>query len=270
MIAAGFTWFLLIPGVEDDSLLHALSIDSHGSHMFVTACFVSVLLIFWAVMARRALDKARARPGLAAFHADATMTWRNSAELYSEAILGLIREVFHGKDLRLFFPFVSGLFIYIWVCNLTSLVPGFLPPTDNINTNVGMAVIVFFLFMFVGLSRDAIGFLKHMWGPVAIAGILLFPIEVISMLFRPVSLSLRLTGNMFGDHTVFTVMSGLLPEMTAEAPFIVHAIAWVLPVPMPFLALALLVSTIQALVFSLLSAIYVGTSVPHADEHGDH
>jgi len=79
---------------------------------------------------------------------------------------------------------------------------------------------------------------------------LIFIIEVIGLVVRPATLTIRLTGNMFGDHTVFSIMSDLVP--------------W--GVPVPFLGLALIVSFIQAFVFSLLTVIYIALSVPHHDE----
>lgn len=273
MIAASFTWFHLIPGVEDDVLLHMLGIDHHGTFLFVSAWVVCIVSLLWAWRARAGLERARSRNGLEAYYGESTFSARTSAEVYAEGIRGLLGDVFHErKDLRTFFPFIAALFLYIWLCNLMSVVPGLAPPTDDINTNVGMAILVFLLFNFVGFTRDAGAYLKHMWGPMLATGVLLFPIEVISLFIRPLSLTLRLTGNMFGDHTVFSVMSNLLPQMAEGANGVVQALAWLIPVPLPFLALAMLVSTIQALVFSLLSAIYVGSSIPHGDhdDHGDH
>ena len=137
---------------------------------------------------------------------------------------------------------------------MMGLIPGFIPPTDNVNTNVGMATISFAVFLFVGLSRDPVGFIKHLGGPVLALAPLMFVVEVISLCVRPLALVLRLTGNMFGDHLVFTIMSGMVPIF----------------VPVVFLCLAILVSTIQAFVFSLLTAIYIYLSVPHHDHDEAH
>jgi F-type H+-transporting ATPase subunit a len=270
IFASSFTWFHLIPGVEEEALLHALGIEAHGTYVLRSAWLVCGMVLLFAWRARAGLERARARQGMEAYMADSTINARTLAEVYGEAIRGLLTEVFPDRrDLKLFFPFIASLFLYIWICNLLSVIPGMAPPTDDINANVGMAIIVFLLFNYVGFTRDAVSYLKHMWGPMLATGFLLFPIEVISLFIRPLSLTLRLTGNMFGDHTVFSVMSNLLPSIAEGSNGVVQAIAWLLPVPLPFLALALLVSTIQALVFSLLSAIYVGSSIPHGD-HDDH
>jgi F-type H+-transporting ATPase subunit a len=175
------------------------------------------------------------------------------AEVLATGLLGLMSDLLEKRDQRVFFPLIGGLFTYIFACNVQSLIPGFLPPTDNINANVGMAIVVFLTFWGVGLSRDAVGFLKHLMGPALFLAPLMFPLEVLSLCIRPVSLTIRLTANLYGDHQVFTLLSQMIP----------------VGIPSALLLLALLVSFIQAFVFSLLTVIYVSLSMPHAD-HDDH
>jgi F-type H+-transporting ATPase subunit a len=113
-----------------------------------------------------------------------------------------------------------------------------------------MAVIVLVTYWGVGLTRDFKGFVKHLLGPVLILSPLFLAIELMTMLIvRPASLSLRLSGNIFGDHMVFNIMSGLVPAL----------------LPVLFLLLAMLVAVIQAFVFSLLTTIYISQSLPHGD-----
>jgi F-type H+-transporting ATPase subunit a len=144
------------------------------------------------------------------------------------------------------------LFAYTLLSNVQSLLPGFLPPTDNITTNAGMALLVFLVFNAIGLTRDPVGYIKHLAGPALLLMPLLFPIELISLLIRPVSLSIRLTANLFGDHSVFTIMSGLFP-----------------PIGAALLVLAALVSVVQSYVFSLLTVIYINLSLPHDEPHDE-
>jgi F-type H+-transporting ATPase subunit a len=126
------------------------------------------------------------------------------------------------------------------------------PPTQNINTNVGMALSSFLVFNAVGLKRDPVGYIKHIMGPVWWLVPLMFIVELVSLAARPITLALRLTANLYGDHLVFTLVS----DMTSPIP-----VAWVL---MP---LAIMVSGIQAFVFALLSTIYIALSLPHDDHH---
>lgn len=256
MIASGFSWFHLLPAVDHDQLLAGLGVHGHTYVYLHTwlACFV---IIGFALVARRQLDAARARTDLSKWFADEKLTPRAFAEMLVTGMRYFMDDLLDKKDVRSFLPLIGAFFLYIWVCNLFSLLPGFLPPTDYVNTNVGIAVVSFLVFLTIGLSRDPVGFIKHLWGPVWWLGVLLFPIEVISLFIRPTALILRLTGNMFGDHLVFNIMSDMVPIF----------------VPVIFLALATMVSTIQAFVFSLLSVIYIHLSVPHHDHeeaHGAH
>ncbi len=199
------------------------------------------------------LKNAMKREGLARFEADDTLNIRTAGEVLVDGLRGMMGDLMGKAEVRTFLPLTAAIFTYVLVSNLQSLVPGLQPPTDNINTNVGMAVIVLCTYWFVGLTRDPKGFVSHMMGPVLPLVILILPIELFAMLIvRPVTLSLRLTANLFGDHMVFGIMSGLVP----------------LFVPVVFLMLATLVSAIQAFVFSLLTTIYISMSLPHG-EHAD-
>ncbi len=247
MFASGFSWFHLIPAVDQDTLLEGFGLTH--SYMYIHATFACVCLIAFAIAGRMALERVKARQGIDKFFAGERISALIIAELFMDGLRALMRDMLSGKDVRLFFPLISAMFLYIFACNIMAIFPGFLPPTDNMNTNAGMAVLSFVVFNAVGLSRDPVGYIKHLWGPVWWLGFLLFPIELISLCVRPVALGIRLTANIFGDHQVFVIFSDLVP----------------LVVPAALLTLAILVSTIQAFIFSLLTTIYIGLSVPHHD-----
>lgn len=252
MIAAGFTWFHALGSIDHDTAFSFIGI-THHNYVVAHALAIAVFLALVSLVVRGQLKAAQARPGLEAYYADEHLTLRNVFELLIEGIRYFMDALLDKADVRRFLPVIGSLFVYIFTCNIIGIVPGFLPPTEYVNSNVGMAVISFLIFMWVGLSRDAVGFIKHLMGPVWILAFLLFPVECLSLVVRPVALVLRLTGNMFGDHTVFNVMSSLVP----------------IGVPVIFLGLATLVSTIQAFVFSLLSVIYIFLSLPHHDDHDE-
>ena len=129
-------------------------------------------------------------------------------------------------------------------------------PTHGFLFNLGLAAVVFILYNFWGVKEVGIkAYLKHLWGPVLWLGPFLFPIEVISHLIRPLSLSIRLFGNMTGDHMVLGVFSSLTQGTPAFF------------VPLVFLFLGTIVSFMQAFVFTLLTMIYIRLAVTH-DEHG--
>jgi F-type H+-transporting ATPase subunit a len=215
-----------------------------------------------AILARMGLERAKRRNGIEKYFADDKLSIRNGAEIFVSGIKGMMSDLLEPKDVRFFLVAIGGMFIYILVSNLSGLIPGFLPPTDKMTHNAAIALTSFGLFMVVGLGRDPIGFIKHLMGPVALLVPLIFAIEALGLVLRLVTLSFRLSGNMFGDYAVFGVMSEI---MVGIHPFF----GWLIPVPALFLGLGLVVSFIQAFVFSLLSTIYIGLSVPHHD-HDDH
>lgn len=260
MLASGFSWFRLIPAIDKDTLLHSMGLDHHflagheaaNTTVHLHAWLAAFVLMGLAGLARMGLDAAKKRQGADRYVPSGSFDLVSGAEVFASGILGLMSDLLDKKDQRAFFPLIAGLFAYIFFCNIQSIVPGFLPPTDNVNTNVGMAIVVFLTFWGVALSRDAIGFLKHLAGPALFLVPLMFPLELISLCIRPVSLTIRLTANLYGDHQVFTILSGLIP----------------VGVPSALLLLAILVSVVQAFVFSLLTVIYINLSLPH-DEHHD-
>jgi F-type H+-transporting ATPase subunit a len=220
---------------------------------YVHAWLAAGLLIAFAIAARVALERARARRGIEQYFTAERPTVLTLAEVFATGIKSMMGDLLSPRDVRAFFPIVAGLFAYILFCNVQSLVPGFLAPTDNVNTNTGMALMVFVLFNAVGLLRDPVSYVKHLAGPALLLAPLMFPIELISLMIRPISLTIRLTANLFGDHQVFLIMTSLFP-----------------PIGAALLMLGLLVSVVQAFVFSLLTVIYINLSLPHEDDHEGH
>jgi len=151
----------------------------------------------------------------------------------------------HGKP---FFPLIATLALFILVCNLIGLIPGFYTPTANVNTTCACAVIVFVTTHIVGVKEHGFGYIKHFFGPIIWLAPMMFIIEVISHFSRIISLTLRLFGNMNGHELVLMIFFGLVPFL----------------VPLPMMILGILVSFIQAFVFMLLAMIYIQGSLEHA------
>ncbi len=146
-----------------------------------------------------------------------------------------------GPEGRFFFPFIATIFLYILVCNLLGLVPGFYSPTANLNTTLSMAICTFFYTHIIGVKFHGVKYIKHFMGPVLWLAPLMFPIELIGHLARVMSLSIRLFGNIFGKEMVLSILFMLAGLYLA---------------PLPILFLGILVSFIQALVFMLLAIMY--------------
>ncbi len=171
-------------------------------------------------------------------------------ELAVEGLLGLASDLVGPKHAARVLPLVGTLAVFICLSNLLGLVPGCVPPTDTLNTTVACAIPVFFATHYFGIREHGLkGYLKHFMGPSPFLAPLMVPIELVSHISRPVSLSLRLFGNMMGDHKVLAIFIGLFPVL----------------VPLPVLVLGVVVSLVQTLVFCLLSMVYFGLAVAHEE-----
>ncbi len=165
---------------------------------------------------------------------------QNVMEVIIEALHSLLVDTMgeHGKK---FFPLIATLGLFILVGNLIGIIPGFESPTANINTNAAMALVVFFMTHIVGVMTHGFKYLKQFLGPVWWLIPLMLPIEVISHLSRPLSLTFRLFGNIAGEDIVLLVVLLLVPLL----------------VPLPIMFLMIFTSVVQTLVFMLLAMMYI-------------
>jgi F-type H+-transporting ATPase subunit a len=251
-----FTWYNLLP----ESFQHAI-----GDHTFF-ALVAAILLLLFAFSARAALAKAQ-DPAVPA----GEVGTRNIAELLIQLVATQSDQII-GKQGRKYIPFFATFFIFILLSNLLGLLPGFAPPTGNLNTTVGLALCSFVGYNVIGVREQGGSYFKHFIGPMTslpastilgklaflplllISAGFFFILEIFSHGFRPVSLSLRLFGNMMGDHEVIGAFINLTKVV----------------VPVAFYLMGTLVSVIQAFVFTLLSMIYVALAISHGhdEEHG--
>jgi F-type H+-transporting ATPase subunit a len=251
------TWFDFLPGYATlrDNLQHYLGREwtwqmFQATHFQLDHVF-GALLVFaflafgayrYAVKVNRAADAGLVPPprfGL-----------RNLFELLADTIFGLMVSVMGEKEARRFLPLVGTLFFFILFSNLLSLIPGFIPPTDTLKTNLALSVLVFLLTHVFGVRAHGVKYFKHFLGPFLPLAPLMLPIELISHVARPVSLAMRLLGNISADHAVVLAFFGVIPFL----------------VPVPFLVMGVFVSVVQAVVFSLLTTVYISTAVAH-EEH---
>jgi F-type H+-transporting ATPase subunit a len=182
---------------------------------------------------------------------DPGISVRNLVEAVFDFALDTMGEIMGEEHARRYFPLIIGLSMFILVSNLLGLVPGFIPPTQNLNTTIAMGASIFICYNAIGVFRHGFAYFKEFVGPVWWLFFLMIPIEAIGHIFRPISLSVRLTGNMGGDHTVLVAFSQLA-ETFLGAPILL---------PIPFLFLGLIISVVQTLVFALLSTVYIGLAV---------
>ncbi|PMQ01939.1 MAG: ATP synthase F0 subunit A [Dictyoglomus sp. NZ13-RE01] len=136
-----------------------------------------------------------------------------------------------------YFPFFSSLFLFILISNWSGLIPGFTSPTSDLNVTIGLAIGTIGYIQYVAIKEKGIDYLKSFISP----SIIFLPINLLEQITRPVSLSLRLFGNITGEHIVLAIISFLAP----------------LIVPVPIMALSMFMGFIQALIFTTLSAAYL-------------
>jgi F-type H+-transporting ATPase subunit a len=175
-------------------------------------------------------------------------------EVAFQAIQNLMREVIGTESVR-FTPIIGTLAIYILLGNLLGFFPGFMSPTSNLNVTAACALCVFLYYNFHGFRKHGfLGYMKHFAGPVIYIAPFLFLIEVVSHLARPVSLSIRLFGNILAEELIIGSLNNLFP-------FFISAIV---------MFLSLLLSTIQAFIFILLTMVYLSGAVEesHQEDHG--
>ena len=165
-----------------------------------------------------------------------------------------------GQAGRRFLPLVGTLFLYILIMNLIGQVPLFHSPTNNLNTTMALALIVFFVTQYCGIKEcGIIGYLKHMMGEPVWMAPMMFPLHLMQEFFtRPLSLAVRLFGNIMGEDTVLAIFVGFSPLILGLVP---------IPVQFPMVILGVFASTIQAGIFALLTCFYIGSAIgAHGDE----
>lgn len=216
-------------------------------HHMVAGLIVVVLLVVMSVVMRMRLQNMEK-----VIVPSPRITLLNLVEVLIETCLGLMRDII-GPDYKRHLPLVGTLALFILCSNLLGLVPGFVPPTDNLNTTLACGLVVFLYFNYQGFRVQGIGHITHLANPIGewwgwFLAPLFLPIEAIGLLVRPFSLGIRLAGNMIGDHKVLFAFAGVMPFL----------------LPLPFFVLGLLVSLIQTAVFCILTCVYISLHTQEA------
>jgi F-type H+-transporting ATPase subunit a len=212
-------------------------LPEHFKHIFIVWVVMALLLVL-AFLARRSLSLV-------------PKGWQNVLESYVEGMVNFMSGILGGIDSRPYLPLIGTLFLFILFCNWIGLIPGFIAPTSNWNTTIAPAIVVFFYYHYLGIRKHgALKYLKHFGGPVLWLSPLIFLLESIGHLARVLSLSIRLFGNIFGEESLFIVLFTLVPLL----------------IPVPVMFLSIFFGFIQALVFTLLSIVYIALAVEE-EEH---
>ena len=236
---SGFTWSHYLLGWLENPLVK-IGIDPVPMLDLLIIAFLLLLFAFFAgkPFRKNSMLEPSGRSNLS-----------NFAEVVVYMIFNFLSgTIKHGIGARPILPILGTYGLFILILNLFGLVPGFNPPTDQYNVTIAFAVVIFFITHYLGIRQHGAGYIKQFLGPMPLLAPLMFPVEIVSHCVRPISLSIRLFGNMTGDHKVVMIFSSILA----------------FGLPIPFMGLGILVSVLQAFVFVLLSAIYFELAMSEA------
>jgi F-type H+-transporting ATPase subunit a len=229
-------------------------VTAHGAEPLVASLFVMLMLVFLAYGVRGQLvdyDKS--------VLPETKLTTRTFFEVFVGYWYNIMKDMMGPRRAKRYFPLIGSLACFILFSNALGLIPGFSPPTSNWNVTMGCAICVFVMFNYYGFKVNGFGHIVHLFGPYIgwwgiPINILLFAVELVSSLIRPLTLSIRLMLNMAVDHLLITIMLGM----------------FALFLPIPVMVLGTLVVIIQVMVFCLLSSIYISLATEHEDHEPEH
>jgi len=241
------SWLTLI-------LAHAKDTLEHNAHLLGAAIIggekpewfswepIAASLLVMAIVLLFATRVRMRISGEQALIPEERLTLRTFTEAFMEYFYDLAKSVMGPERAKKYFPIVGGSALFVFFGNLMALMPGIPVATSNLNITFGSALVVFVLFNFYGLREQGLGYIKHLLGPAWYLAWLILPVEIISLMVRPITLAVRLMLNMAVDHLVLSIFLGLVAVL----------------VPLPVMLLGVLVIVVQTLVFTLLTSIYIG------------
>ncbi len=222
-----------------------ISFTNSSLFMVLAVALISIFLIF--SMRGRALVPGR---------------WQSVAELFYEFVANLLRNIL-GEEGMKFFPLVFTLFIFILFCNFLGLIPAFFTVTSHLAVTAMLAMLVMTIVIGYGFYKNGLGFLK-LFVPSGVPLpmlCILVPIEVISFLARPVSLSIRLFANMLAGHITLKVFAGFIIGLGSAGGARSALAVGPLLLGVALTAMEFLVSFLQAFIFATLTCIYLNDAM---------
>jgi len=225
-----------------DSIVGKKSPNWQSWEPIAASLLAVVLVLLVAVKVRLRLNKSEE-----AVVPEDRLTLRTFMETFLGYFYDLAKSVMDAERAKKYFPLIGTSALFVFTANLLALIPGLPVATSSLNITLGCALVVFIMFNAYGLMTNGWSYIAHLAGPAWYLIPLIFPIELISLCVRPVTLAVRLMVNMTADH----LMLGLFLSLVA------------LIVPLPIMLLGCLVVLIQTLVFTLLTCIYIGLATEH-------
>ena len=206
------------------------------------ALFVTLLVLGIALRVRARLQN----PDDAIVPED-RLTLRTFMEAFLSYFYDLAKSVMDAERAKKYFPLIGTAAMFVFFSNVLALIPGFPVATSSLSITLGCAIVVFVCFNAYGLATNGFSYVAHLAGPAWYLAWLVFPIEVISLTVRPITLAVRLMLNMSVDHLILGIFLSLVAAL----------------IPIPVMLLGCLIILIQTLVFTLLTCIYIGLATEH-------
>jgi F-type H+-transporting ATPase subunit a len=206
------------------------------------ALFVTLLVLGIALRVRARLQN----PDDAVIPED-RLTLRTFMEAFLSYFYDLAKSVMDAERAKKYFPLIGTAAMFVFFSNVLALIPGFPVATSSLSITLGCAIVVFICFNAYGLATNGFSYIAHLAGPAWYLAWLVFPIEVISLTVRPITLAVRLMLNMSVDHLILGIFLSLVAAL----------------IPIPVMLLGCLIILIQTLVFTLLTCIYIGLATEH-------
>jgi F-type H+-transporting ATPase subunit a len=222
-----------------------------GMFWFEAICFTLIGAILLMVLAALATRKYERVPrGI-----------QNVFEWAVGLLRGIVQGFIPGKQGDQYLPYLGTVFLFIFTLNILGVIPAFRSPTMTLSTTAALGITTFIMVQQYAIrATGVVAYVKHFMGDVLWLAPLMFVVEVIGELAKPLSLSLRLFGNIFGEDNVIEQLMGL-------------GLNAYIPVQVPMLLLAIFTSFLQAFIFTTLSTIYIASKVVHeghGEEHAPH
>lgn len=178
---------------------------------------------------------------------EARLSLATFIELFLGYFYDLAKSIMGPERAKKYFPVIATSACFVFSSNLLALVPGAPVPTTHLGVTLGCSSVVFILFNIYGLKENGLAYIKHLAGPAWYLAPLMFPMELIALCVRPLTLALRLMLNMAVDHLIVGIFAGLVAVL----------------LPLPFMLLGCLVLVVQTLLFTMLTCVYIALATEH-------
>lgn len=208
----------------------------------IAAVLVALALIIVGLVVRAGFAKKEER-----VLPESRLSLLTFVELFLGYFYDLAKSILGPERAKKYFPVIGTSACFVFLSNALAMVPGSPVPTTSLGITLGCGLVVFILFNIYGLKENGLAYIKHLAGPAWYLAPLMFVIETISLIVRPLTLALRLMLNMAVDHLIVGIFAGLVAVL----------------VPLPFMALGVLVLIVQTLVFTMLTTVYIGLATEH-------